>query len=576
MERPVKRAARWRRLGERLWEGDGSERAYKLAVLTVIVVGLLLRLQGQITVISELWLDEAVWGSRVGIQSPFSHNIRPFGFMWASKLLVNWFGATEFWLRFIPNVSSIIALCLVPLLAGALLRSRVARLLLVIAFAFHPALIDLAKEFKPYSWEVLVHLSFVTLYLRYRQTSRRALLFVLLGALPVSFMFAYNMSFAFPGLLLLALYDGYKTAGLRGAVPAVISGALCLAVTATVYLTLLTKVTTEETESRWGKKYDVFFKPAKAKPAAADRADTAEGAAGEGAVQEVEVAEADVPFANTRTGWLLDKYSDVAALPGLRRELWELPAYLPASLRSAWPMADKIAWVGLHFAALVALILAKRYVELTLLWLPLGCVIVCNAAGVWPMGAFRTNTFLCAYALPLAALGADALIVASKVRAWILASIMSLVYLAPGVAYGHDFSGRKHMWSRHIAATAVLEHIKRLREQQLASDPNAPKLQVLLDLHGLRPLNYYLEVHPESSPKYGKFFRDNVQLKRWNWSRSRFASKLKRQKAGQPLVLVISGGFASARSQLKSFRPRSIELIDHAHLVAMVARKSKD
>ena len=40
-----------------------------------------------------------------------------------------------------------------------------------------------------------------------------------------------------------------------------------------------------------------------------------------------------------RAGWLLDKYSDVAALPGLRRELWELPAHLPASLKNAWPMA---------------------------------------------------------------------------------------------------------------------------------------------------------------------------------------------------------------------------------------------
>lgn len=576
MERSVKRSAPWRRLGERLWEGDGWERAYKLAALTVIAVGLLLRLQGQITVISELWLDEAVWGSRVGIQSPFSHNIRPFGFMWASKLLVNWFGATEFWLRLIPNVSSIVALCLVPLLAGALLRSRVARLLLIIAFAFHPALIDLAKEFKPYSWEVLVHLAFITLYLRYRRTSRRALLFVVLAALPVSFMFAYNMSFAFPGLLLLALYDGYKTAGLRGAVPAMLSGALCLAVTATVYFTLLTKVTTEETESRWGKKYDVFYKPAKAKSVTAARVEAADGQAGNGAVDYVEASEPDVPFFETRAGWLLDKYSDVAALPGLRRELWQVPAGLPSSLKSAWPMADKVAWVGLHFAALLALLLTRRFVELTLLWLPLGCVIVCNAAGFWPMGAFRTNTFLCAYALPLAALGADALIVASKVRAWVLAATMSLVYLAPGIAYGHDFSGRKHMWSRHIAATAVLERIKVLREEQLARDPNAPKLLVLLGLHGLRPLNYYLEVHPESSAKYGKFFRDNVQLQRWNWSPRRFASKLKRQQPGQPVVLVISEGFSSATSQLKRFRPQSMQLIDEAHLVAMVTRRSKN
>jgi hypothetical protein len=575
MERPVRPSARWRRFGERLWDGDANERAYKLAVLTVILTGVLLRLQGQIPLISELWLDEAVWGSRVGVQSVFSHNIRPFGFMWATKVLVNWFGATEFWLRFIPNVASIVALCLVPMLGGALLRSRVARLLLLVAFAFHPALIDLAKEFKPYSWEVLVHLSFITLYMRYRQTSRRALLLVLLAALPVSFVFAYNMSFAFPGLLLLALYDGYKTWGPRGVAPAVISGALCLGVTVTVYFTLLTKVTTEETESRWGKKYDVFYKPAKAKPIAAARTD-ADGDAGAGAVDDVKANEPELPFAETRAGWLLDKYSDVAALPGLRRELWQLPAGLPAALQDAWPMADKVAWVGLHFAALLALLLARRFLELTLLWLPLGCLIACNAAGFWPMGAFRTNTFLCAYAIPLAALGADALIVGSKVRAWVLAAAMSLVYLVPGVAYGHDFSGRKQMWSRHVAATAVLERIKVLREQQLASDPKAPKLLVLLGLHGLRPLKYYLEVHPESSAKYGKFFRDNVELKRWNWSRRRLSKTLRRQERGEPLVLVVSENFAKVSSQLKSFRPQSVQLIDDAHLVAMVKRKSKD
>jgi hypothetical protein len=239
-------------------------------------------------------------------------------------------------------------------------------------------------------------------------------------------------------------------------------------------------------------------------------------------------------------------------------------------------MADKVAWVGLHFAALLALLLTRRFVELTLLWLPLGCVIVCNAAGVWPMGAFRTNTFLCAYALPLAALGADALIVASKVRAWVLAATLSLIYLAPGVVYGHDFKGRKHMWSRHVAATAVLERIKLLREQQLASDPRAPKLLVLLGLHGLRPLKYYLEVHPESSAKYGKFFRDNVQLKRWNWSRRRLSKTLSRQAPGAPVVLVISDDLRTAASQLKSFRPQSSQIVGDAHLVAMVKRKSKD
>lgn len=585
MERLVERGARWRRYAGYFWEGDRSTRAYRLVALAVILIGILLRLQGQVTRGSELWLDEAVWGSRVGVQSPFAQNIRPFGFMWATKVLVNCFGTTEFWLRFIPNISAILSLCLVPVLASALLRSRVARLVLLVTFAFHPALIDLSKEFKPYSWEVLVHLAFITLYLRYRRTSRPAVLFVLLAALPISFVFAYNMSFAFPGLLLLALYDGYKTWGVRGAAPAVLCGAVCLAVTATVYFTLLTKVTTEETENRWGTKYHVFYKAPEVK-VPAKKPTGPEGKAGDGSTNNeagdgpVDATAEDVepipdePFSKTRAGWLLDKYADVAALPGLRRELWTLPDGMPKKLRKRLPMADKVAWVGLHFAALVALLLSRRFLELTLLWLPLGCVILCNAFGLWPMGAFRTNLFLCAYMLPLAALGADALIVASRVRAWLLAAGLALVYLAPGVVYGHDFSGKKHMWTRHVAARAVIEQLKLLREQQLARDPQAPKLLVLLDLHGLRPVNFYLETHPETSAKYGSFFRDNFQLKRWSGSVQSFAKTL-RQKHGRPVGVVASQHVPRAASQLKSLRPSSLVVIEDEHVVAVATDKRK-
>ncbi len=596
-----------------------AESAFGLATALALIAGIALRFQGQLTKPSSLWQDEALWASHLINRPMLSHNIRPIGFMWAARQLVDLFAVSEFWLRFIPNITSVIALLLAPYVASQLTQSRLARLTFVVLFAIHPALIDFSKEFKPYSSEVLVHLAFVALYLRWRETGRKVWLIALLAALPLSFLFAYNLAFAFPGLLLLAFFDAFKAGRWRAALPAVASGALCLAVLVSVHLTLLGRVSRGNTEERWGRKYDIFYRdpaalasdarrkasraapsasaqPPVAKPAASSAAES--GQAGESgqapgadptppadapgeadALQpptpagtpdgEPGARQADKPSSSSRAAWLARKYADVAALPGLRRKLWHTPAGL-----SLLPQADYLLWVALHAAGLVALFLQRRYAHSLLLVMPLFVVVVCNVVGLWPMGAFRSNLFLCAYVIAIASIGVDAVAAAPR-RALVLGVLLSMIYLLPGFALGFDWRGRKQMWTRESSARQVVERLRFLREQQLEQNRSSPRIAVVSDLATLEPVNFYIRYHHELRPLHGEFFKEHLRVRGLKGYQARLPSELKRRLAGaksRPVMIVATKNIPEIQAILhQNTKVLNEEIIDGQHLVAVVA-----
>jgi 4-amino-4-deoxy-L-arabinose transferase-like glycosyltransferase len=456
--------------------------------------------------------------------------------MWLTKKLVEVFGATEFWLRFLSSIASIVALLLVPYLASQLLKSRFARVLLVFAFALHPALIDLSKEFKPYSLEVLVHLLPIILYLRYRQTSRARYLYGLLALLPVAFLFAYNLAFAYPGVLLLALWKSWQAPRRWRAVTATLASAVaCLAVIATVYTLLLSNVKTRKTESYWGSKYDVFY------------------------VQEP---------SRSRASWLVEQYNDVAALPGLRRILWKPPARLNAGFVAHWQSADRLAWVFAHFLGAYVLARRRRWDLMLLLFLPLLTLVVVNLAGYWPLGAARMNLFACAYVLPIAAIGLDGLVGLSRARTWITASVVLSLSVLPGFAFGFDWHRHKRTWTRDHYARVILERLRSLREQHLKADPTRPRERVLLDTHSWHPFRFYTAYHPAFAGDsfYARNFRNERGISR------KLPRVLRREK--QPVWVIASKELDATRAYVAGAGNILFEERVHdEHLILLVARK---
>lgn len=504
----------------------GLELVYRFAVVASLILGVVVRVMGQLVSVSSLWMDEAEWARRLLTRSPFSFRFRPFGYMWAEKELVTVFGATEFWLRFLSFVAGLATLFAMPYIGRRLLEGRLARLALVFSFALHPALIDLSKEFKPYAFEALIHLVPIALFLRYRQTQRLGYFYALLAVTPLLFVFAYNLTFAWPGLLSLCLLVGRKQLGRRGVLLAVGSGVACVAMLIVVYATMLRGLGSEKSENYWGRKYDVFYQPPRPPPAADDEDDE----------EDTKEIEAD---AGSRVDWTLEKYADLVATPGLRRELWESAA--PRALTRELSSVDRLLWVVLHVVGVGALLRRRRYQELLLLVVPLVCAVVCNAVGLWPFGAFRTNLFLCVYVLLLAAIGIDELAAGSTARSLALSAALAVTNVAPGFALGFDWHAEKHIWTRNHRERELLETLRAQRERDLKDDPASPPAALLLDPHTFVSHDFYLDVHPETRPKHRAFFRKHFkQQNLWKFTR-RVQRELKPHLAtGRPVFIVVS------------------------------------
>lgn len=516
-------------------------RRYWAALAAVLALGVFLRLNGYLGEQISLWLDEALWAQRFVSKPILSLGIRPVGFVWLTRCIVTAFGATEIWFRFLPNCAALASLALMPYVASQLLASRSLRVLLVLLFAIHPVLVDFAKEFKPYSFEVLVHLVPIALYLRYQQTKRLAWLVVLLVYLPVAFLCAYNMAFAFPGLLLLALHAGWRSALRRRLLlVTVLSGVLCAGFAAGVYKLALTKVTREEkTEDYWGKKYDVFYRPTDEE---------------------------------SRVDWTARKYADLTALIGLRRQLWNDPGKLPATVAAELGSVDRWLWIGLSLTGLVAL-WRKRRAELLLFVLPVLMLALVNAAGKWPFGAFRTNMFMGVYLFPVPFLGMELLAGERLRRLQLLIAAVLLTSVVPGFLFGFDWRGHKRMWTRDHYQREVIERLYQLRQEQLRARPDAPPARLVLDLHTYESHDYYLRVHPTFSAKYADFFAKNFAVDQVG--SNALVSRVQQRMRGSTAVWVVASKDSSMQALLafaKSKHVVSEQRVREQHLIMQVAK----
>jgi hypothetical protein len=492
----------WR---ERWQRAPESERHYWLALSVVLALGVFVRLRGYLGEPISLWLDEALWAKRFLTQPLLSFGIRPIGFVWLTRTLVHVFGATELWFRFLPNISALVTLTLTPYVASQLVSSRALRVLLVLLVAIHPVLIDFANEFKPYSFEVLVHLVPLALYLRYRETRQSRWFYWLLVSLPIGFLFAYNLAFALPATLLVALHSAWTSPTRRKLVVlTLLCSVVCLGTVAGVYRLALSNVTAKAgakavrgqqapkrgTEEYWGAKYDVFYldssspliKVYSTKP----KAETAR---------------------KSRALWTLSKNADLAAFVGLRRDLWD-EKKVSAAFVSKLGAVDRWVWVVLTVAGLIALGRSRRDVLLLTVG-PLLALTLVNALGKWPHGAFRTNAFLAPYLFPLPVLGIELLARGVALRRDLLIGLVALTSILPGFAFGFEWRGHKRLWTRDHYERQIIEQLYELRQRDLRKNPKAKRARLILDLHTHESQEFYLEHHRDFSKRYGSYFQRN-------------------------------------------------------------------
>ncbi|HWP05063.1 MAG TPA: hypothetical protein VNN72_04945, partial [Polyangiaceae bacterium] len=182
-----------RRRAQSRWEQARRDPVLYAFTTVLVLLGLFLRVRGYLFQRHGFWLDEAAWAGLLMKRPLVTLLIRPIGFMSLSKVLALWLGPSEVVLRGISWVAGILTLLLAPALSRRLYRAPMARLLFVAVLALHPAAIDLAKEFKPYSASLCGHLVVLFCVLRYLATQRARDLALALVAALVANLFAQDL-----------------------------------------------------------------------------------------------------------------------------------------------------------------------------------------------------------------------------------------------------------------------------------------------------------------------------------------------------------------------------------------------
>lgn len=444
--------------GRRFWAfmgPNGAERVAFFLIAMLMGIGLWLRARGYLYDATGLWLDEASWAMKIFERPLVKSLLRPIGFLWVSRTLASTFSDTEPVLRALPWGAGIITVLISPLLARRLFGAPAARVLFVGIMALSPYAIDFAKEFKPYSVSLALHLGVMLLVLRYAATERARDLAAVLGLAAVGSLFAQDLVMAFPGAFLVIGLTALKRHRPHLVVAAVVAVLIVLGLAIQYYI--MWRNLPEDHADFWGNKYNVFHPP--------------------GDPQGY-------------LGWSIDRLEDLVAMPGVRRALW-VADWLSPRARARLRQADQVVWVCMYLAGLVTLAYQKRWREALLIVLPFGLLWAFNRVGFWPLGLFRTNVFTVAYSGAVAAMALDAR--SNRASMWRAAAPALLLVFLPLAVFERRWHQHKQSGTYDSTFPKAIEWLAAAKPVS----PSAPPEIVILDRRSCDPWRYYLTYHPK-------------------------------------------------------------------------------
>ena len=485
----------------------------------LVVLGFFLRSNGFWFHPLGLWGDESFLALGLSRQSIGEMVMRPVGFTGFAKLCTAWFGYDERTLRLLSYLTSVAMLLVAPFAGRYAFKSRLTAALLVALVALHPALIDYAKEFKPYATETFVHFGLVTLLLAYWKSRSRAVLYGLAVAAPLGFLFAYNAIFLYPALFLLWGIDVLRARQFSRLWVIVPSAVACLVAPAILYAVAWSSLDKGEEEGFWGQKYNAFY-----------------------------LDEGEDRTPETRVDWVLKRYSNIVAMPGMDSRRW--PSMTEddtgRNLKDAW----YYLWVALHVGGIASLVNRKRYEFVTLLVLPLLVALGFNQLGRWPFNSFRVNLFMLTYLLFVACAVFDGFVTSH--RRWVSRSgrvaAVALVCL-PYVLFGFDWHWDKSYWTTSTDMVTAMNRIREEREKILEREPGAPPETILLDAYSCGPMKYYSTLDTKSLRRHGDFFGRNFTLL---CPGSKLVKQARKQE--QPFWVMLAMGADGNRAKVRTLK----------------------
>ena len=449
-------AERRARLMSALRELRSDVSAWPVAGMTALclVLGFWLRARGFFYDVPAMWTDECWWMMFLEELPLTELMIRPPGFMLVSKGMMALFGPTETPLRTMPWLASVATMAMAPFLARRLFRAPAARLLFVAVVCLHPVASDFAKEFKPYSVSLFLHLSLMLLTLRFVESKRARDLAWLLVVASVGTLFAQDLIFSLPGVFLIAGFEALKH-DRKKLVPIGLTAGFILVLLLVQYIFIWRNLAKDESQF-WAERYNVFFSEESGK---------------------------------TFFSWFTSRYEQVAAFPGFQRMFWK--GVIPQDERMNARSMGHYVWLFLHFAGIVSMLWRKRFREATLLLLPLVVLIAFNLADYWPFGAFRTNLFLVGNTAAIAAMAFDETI---PRRAPIGATIPAAVLIvAPLLFFEDGLPPTKRAMTFVSEFPTIVEYLAKN-----AKEPPGPRQHLILGRGTCSSWKYYLRYYPRT------------------------------------------------------------------------------
>ncbi len=429
-------------------------------------MGVGLRLAGYFGGI-ELWWDEAFWAIRIAEGGPTAN--RPLGYVWLSRWLIE-LRNTEPVIRSVSLLAGILSLPVLLAVCRKAGLSRLTSLFGLFILAAHPAAIDLAREFKPYALELLLHLVLLWLafaFLKSPQTWRLGLLAL---AATVAAPLSWSIVVLYPGLFTIVALSAWRRRSLSQLLITAGGAVTTLGVLLVAYRVQRQGVVTKP--GYWGDKRRLLRRGGPRRPG-------------------VLVAGEDV-----------------------RRR------FVPHRLESFWlgprvAEALGVAVVALCAIGVVAVVAARRWDRAALWVSPWIVTLGLNVLGWWPYGVFRTNLFLLAYSLLVALAGLDGVRQWTATRArvrWAVpvfcgAFVLAFLPLDVGLFAESKSSGMAGSCYARQALEVIYE-----AERDEAPPPRFRRF--LADDDARFAVRYYRDFHAVAREKYQGFLEGRYRLKK--------------------------------------------------------------
>lgn len=466
-------------------------REFSSALSVATAFGLVLRFYLFAVHPPTLWQDEAYWAVRSLNMQAIDAQIRPLGFMLLTQGLLRVLGAAAWVYRLMPFLASLLSMALAPYVAERLFERRWTQLLAVLLLATNPVLLEMSAEFKHYGTEIGAYVAVLAAWLSFKERGTLRSFALLLGTAWFSFFFSITIIFSYPALFATLAWQAFRSKQLRRLIAIGATALVCLGTITTIYFTTWRTISAHKAENKWGTWYDVFYLKNGLKTQY-----------------------------DSRLAWTTAKYVDLAAVPGVDRQLWKSERLEETSLERL-RKADWVLWGALHLAGLAWLARRRSFEKLALLWSPLLLLMLFNLLGRWPAGAFRSNAFYVPFAILLASFGAEWL--PARARLSVLGfGLAGALWLSALVFRPHLL--RKELWTKTGFIT----------EAMMLLPPKPPRDQrvLVMDFESCRPWDYYTQ-YDRPFAERGARLRRNYQEKCLR-SGAKLSAEMRRLVRSQP------------------------------------------